>query len=99
MLGNTDWAMASFILLVLLFFIKKNELIFLVYQSRMMKGIVVPLHPSAPKPVFTGIYAGEPATLQPVDKPDVDKVKANATKFATGVFGGANLPGMKGRGK
>ena len=64
-----------------------------------MKGIVVPLHPSAPKPVLGGIYAGESANLNPADKPDVDKVKPNATKFATGVFGGANLPGMKGRGK
>jgi hypothetical protein len=68
-------------------------------MNGLMKGIVVPLEPSAPKPVLGGIYAGEPCNLHPRDKPDVGSVKANATKFAQGVFGGANLPQMKGRGK
>jgi hypothetical protein len=68
-------------------------------MSGVMKNVVVPLAPSAPKPVVAGIYAGEKADLHPRDKPAFDKVHANATKFASGVFGGANLPQMKGRGK
>jgi hypothetical protein len=65
-------------------------------QSKLLPGVVVAQPKESPKPIFGSIYAGLPATLHPAG-PQLQKVKGSATPSASGVFGGANLPGMKGR--
>lgn len=65
-------------------------------QHKLLPGVVIPQPKESPKPIFGSIYTGIPATLTP-SGPQLQKVKPSATPFAPGVFGGANLPGMKGK--
>lgn len=66
-------------------------------HAQVFEGVVNAL-PKHVKPVIAGITTGIPKEKEH-QQPTIHAVKGVATQFASGVFGGANLPSMKGRAK
>ena len=64
-------------------------------HAHVFDGVVNAL-PKHVKPVIAGITTGI-AKEKEHHQPTLHECKPPATQFASGVFGGANLPSMKGR--